>query len=98
MVASKYANTSAGQAQVDLEENHGRSMSRLPIQDICDVVGSIAAVKEDNWTYAIPVEASKVATISMGVDGTCLLTCDGGNRKKTVFRGIQFLQLLFGLT
>ncbi len=51
MVASKYANTSAGQAQVDLEENHGRSMSRLPIQDICDVVGSIAAVKEDNGTF-----------------------------------------------
>jgi len=84
MVASKYANTSAGQAQVDLEENHGRSMSRSHIQDICDVVGSIASVKEDNWTYAIPVEASEVATISMGVDGTCLLTCDGGKRQAMV--------------
>ncbi len=84
MVASKYANTSAGQAQVDLEENHGRSLSRSHIQDICDVVGSIASVKEDNWTYAIPVETSEVATISMGVDGTCLLTCDGGKRQAMV--------------
>jgi len=84
MVASKYANTSAGQAQIDLDENHGRSMSRSHIQDICDVVGSIASVKEDTWTYAIPVEASEVATISAGVDGTCLLTCDGGKRQAMV--------------
>ena len=84
MVASKYANTSAGQAQIDLEENHGRSMSRSHIQDICDVVGSIASVKEDNWTYAIPVKAGEVATISLGVDGTCLLTCDGGKRQAMV--------------
>ncbi len=68
MVASKYANTSAGQAQIDLDENHGRSMSRSHIQDICDVVGSIASVKEDTWTYAIPVEASEVSTISAGVE------------------------------
>ena len=84
MVASKYANTSAGQAQIDLEENHGRSMSRSHIQDICDVVGSIASVKEDNWSYAIPVQANEVATISMGVDGTCLLTCNGGKRQAMV--------------
>ncbi len=84
MVASKYANTSAGQVQIDLEENHGRPMSRSHIQDICDVVGSIASVKEDTWHYARPVEASEVTTISMGVDGTCLLTCDGGKRQAMV--------------
>jgi len=83
-VASKYANTSAGQVQIDLAENHGRPLSRSHIQDICDVVGSIASLKEENWNYAIPVEAAEVSTISIGVDGTCLLTCDDGNRQAMV--------------
>jgi len=84
MVASKYANTSAGQVQIDLEEHHGRTMSRSHIQAICDVVGSIASVKEESWNYVIPVEASEVATISMGVDGTCMLTCADGSRQAMV--------------
>jgi hypothetical protein len=84
MVTSKYANTSAGQVQIDLDENHGRTMSRSHIQDICDVVGSIASVKEATWNYTIPVEADEVATIAMGVDGTCMLTCDDGKRQAMV--------------
>jgi hypothetical protein len=84
MVASKYANTSAGQVQIDLDENHGRTMSRSHIQAVCDVVGSIASVKEATWNYAIPVEAAEVATIAMGVDGTGMLTCDDGNRQAMV--------------
>lgn len=84
MVASKYANMPASQVQLDLTENHGRPMSQSHIQAICDVVGSIASVKEATWNYAIPVEASEVATISMGVDGTGMLTCDDGNRQAMV--------------
>jgi hypothetical protein len=83
-IASKYANTSAGQVQIDLDENHGRTMSRSHIQDICDVVGSIASVKETSWNYAIPVKEEEVATIAMGVDGTGMLTCDDGNRQAMV--------------
>jgi hypothetical protein len=84
MVASKYANTSAGQVQIDLDENHGRTMSRSHIQAVCDVVGSIASVKEATWNYAIPVEVAEVATIAMGVDGTGMLTCSDGNRQAMV--------------
>jgi len=84
MVASKYANTSAGQVQLDLAENRGRALSRSHIQDICDVVGSIASLKEESWNYAIPVDEAEVATIAMGVDGTCMLTCDGGRRQAMV--------------
>jgi hypothetical protein len=84
MVASKYANTSAGQVLIDLEENHGRTMSRSHIQAISDVVGSIASLKEENWTYTVPVEASAVAIMAIGVDGTCMLTCDDGNRQAMV--------------
>jgi hypothetical protein len=84
MVASKYANTSAGQVLIDLEENHGRTMSRSHIQAISDVVGSIASLKEENWHYTVPVEASEVATMAIGVDGTGLLMCADGNRQAMV--------------
>jgi hypothetical protein len=84
MVASKYANTSAGQVLIDLEENHGRTMSRSHIQAISDVVGSIASLKEENWHYTVPVEASEVATMAIGVDGTGMLMCADGNRQAMV--------------
>lgn len=84
MVASKYANTRAGQVLIDLEENHGRTMSRSHIQAISDVVGSIASLKEDNWNYTVPVEADEVATMVIGMDGTGMLTCADGNRQAMV--------------
>jgi len=84
MVASKYANMPASPVQCDLAENHGRPMSQSHIRAICDVVGSIASVKETTWNYAIPVEPTEVATITMGVDGTGMFLCDDGNRQAMV--------------
>ena len=40
--------------QKDLKGNHGRKISKPHIQKICDVVGSIASVKEDSRNYKIP--------------------------------------------
>ena len=54
MVASKYADGSSARVQKDLQENHGRPISRSHIQQICDVVGSIASVKETSWNYPLP--------------------------------------------
>ena len=43
-------------------------------------------VKEEQWSYQLPELAADVATIGIGIDGTCLLmcadgwrSCDGGN-------------------
>jgi hypothetical protein len=84
MVASKYADGSGRRVQQDLQENHGRSISRSHIQQVCDVVGSIASVKEASWTYSLPRFATEVATVSIGVDGTGMLMCDDGARQVMV--------------
>jgi len=44
VLSHKYAEFSSPRAQVDLEENHGRSVSRCLIQDVADAVA--AAVSE----------------------------------------------------
>ena len=84
MVASKYADGSGLRVQHDLQENHGRSISRSHIQQICDVVGSIASVKEASWNYTLPRFENDVATVTIGVDGTGMLMCDDGARQVMV--------------
>jgi hypothetical protein len=83
-VASKYADGSGLRVQQDLQTNHGRSISKSHIQQVCDVVGSLASVKEESWHYALPTFATPVRTVSIGVDGTCLLLCEEGARQAMV--------------
>ena len=68
----------------DLEDNHGRKISKSHIQKICDVVGSIASVKEDMWNYKIPSVEKEVKTVTLGIDGTCMLTVEDGYRQAMV--------------
>ena len=77
MVSWKYAEMAAPQVQKDLEQNHKRSSSRATLRDIADVVGAIAQVKEESWTYAIPKLPKSVATISIGLDGANVLYHEG---------------------
>lgn len=84
MVASKYADGSGLRVQHDLQENHGRAISRSHIQRICDAVGSIASVKETSWSYALPPLDAEVASISIGIDGTGMLMCEEGARQVMV--------------
>jgi hypothetical protein len=84
MVASKYAEMCGTHVQHDLAENHGRALSKSHIQQICDVVGSIASVKEEAWTYAMPSLDRNVASVAVGLDGTCMLMCDDGARQAMV--------------
>lgn len=84
MVASKYADGSSARVQKDLQENHGRPISRSHIQQICEVVGSIASVKETSWNYRLPPLDAEVASVSIGVDGTGMLMCDDGARQVMV--------------
>ena len=50
MISHKYAEFSSTRAQIDLEENHGRVVSRCLIQDIADAVAAAAMVKEEDWS------------------------------------------------
>ena len=68
----------------DLQENHGRSVHRSFVQTLAEAVGSIALLKAENWHYQTPKLAVPIATVSIGVDGTCLLLCEGGFRQAMV--------------
>lgn len=81
MVSSKYAGDGAPGVQRDLEENHNRSVALSFIKNISDSVGAIAVAKEEDWTYQLPEMPKKVASISVGLDGTCLNMMDDGWRE-----------------
>src|SRR5262249_21762397 len=54
VLSHKYAEFSSPRAQIDLEENHGRSVSRCLIQDVADAVAAAVLAKEEDWGYALP--------------------------------------------
>jgi hypothetical protein len=82
--ASKYAAMKSTEAQRDLEENHGRKVSRCYLQDIASDVAAIAQDKQDRWTYEQPPLEGMVHTVGLGVDGTCMLFCEEGYREAMV--------------
>jgi hypothetical protein len=75
IVSHKFAHGAATQVIQDLEQNHGRSCLKASLQDLATHIGSVAQIKEESWSYATP-ELGKIATVGIGVDGTCMLLCD----------------------
>ena len=72
MISSKYSCDAAPGVQRDLAENHNRSVAVSFIKNLTDLVGSIALAKEETWSYQLPNFPEPVASISAGLDGTCL--------------------------
>jgi hypothetical protein len=83
-VSAKYAEMAGKRVVRDLHSNHGRSVSLCLVQDLADVVGSIAQAKEEHWQYATPKMDKAIATIGIGLDGTCLLLLEEGGRQAMV--------------
>src|SRR3974377_771838 len=84
MCSSKYALLNSISAQKDLSDNHGRQVSRCYLQDIAHDVAAIAEAKDDHWKYAEPELPASVATVALGIDGTCMLFCEDGFRQAMV--------------
>lgn len=83
-IAHKYAEFSSTRAQIDLEENHGRSVSRCLIQDVADAVAAAAMAKQEDWSYALPRFEKPPAAVAVSLDGTCTLMCEDGWREAMV--------------
>jgi hypothetical protein len=75
IVSHKFAHGAATQVMEDLEQNHGRPCLKASLQDLATHVGTVVQTKEESWSYATP-ELGRVATVAIGVDGTCMLICD----------------------
>jgi hypothetical protein len=81
IVSGKYARLGADAICEDLLESNGRSLSRNYAKKISDFVGSIAQCHESEWEYALPEFERPVHSISLGLDGTCMLMHKDGWRE-----------------
>jgi hypothetical protein len=84
ILSHKYAEFSSPRAQVDLQENHGRAVSRCLIQDVADAVAAAALAKEEDWSYTLPKFERPPATVAVSLDGTCTLMGEDGWREAMV--------------
>src|SRR3954468_6640818 len=83
-VAHKYAEFSSARLREDLEQNHGRSISRGLARDIAEAVSSVAQLKQEDWSYTMPKLEEPPASVGIGLDGTCLLMGQDGWREAMV--------------
>jgi hypothetical protein len=83
-VSSKLAYGSARDVQRDLSENHHRSVCVSYIQRLSEAVASVIEVKEESWSYAPPKLDVEIASVAIGLDGTCMLLCEAGWREAMV--------------
>jgi hypothetical protein len=83
-ISHKYAEMSSSRVIKDLAANHGRQVARSFVQDLADAVGSVALAKEEAWHYQTPQLDTPVSTISVGLDGTCMLMLQEGYRQAMV--------------
>ncbi len=72
-VAHKYAEFGSARVATDLQENHGRAVARSFVQNVADAVAAVALAREVDWEYDLPEFREPVATVTVGLDGTCLL-------------------------
>jgi hypothetical protein len=84
VISHKYAEFSSPRVQIDLEENHGRSVSRCLIQDVADAVAAAAMAKQEDWSYALPKFEVPPVTVAISLDGTCMLMGEDGWRETMV--------------
>src|SRR3954465_7039752 len=83
-VAHKYAEFSSARLREDLQQNHGRSISRGLARDIAAAVASVAQSKQEGWSYSLPKFDEPPASVGIGLDGTCLLMGEDGWREAMV--------------
>lgn len=83
-VSSKMSSMVGKEVKNDLSENHGRKVAISCIQRLSEAVGSVVQAKEEAWSYAPPEEESHIATVGVGLDGTCMLMCENGYREAMV--------------
>lgn len=84
-VSHKMSEMAAPPAQQDFEINHNRKIVHAMMQRLSEAVASVVQIKEEAWSYTVPnIEESDIKTISIGLDGTCMLMCGGTYRQAMV--------------
>lgn len=81
IVSGKYARFGADSIREDLLECNGRDISRNYAKKLSDFVGTIAQCYESEWEYDLPEFDEPVRSITLGLDGTCMLMHKDGWRE-----------------
>jgi hypothetical protein len=84
MVSNKIAYGATTVVQKDLLENHGRKIARSYLSATSNAVASIVQAKEESWHYETPEFDDEITTVSLGLDGTCMLLCNDAYREAMV--------------
>ncbi len=84
VLSSKYSEFGSSRVIKDLGENHGREVARSFVQNVCDAIGAVAFAKEADWQYELPKMEKPVHSVSVGLDGTCMLLSEDGYRQAMV--------------
>ena len=84
-ISYKMAEMSAVKVTEDLELNHGRKIANNVVQRVAEAVAAVVQIKEESWSYTAPnIEDKEISTVSVGLDGTCMLMCEGSYRQAMV--------------
>jgi hypothetical protein len=81
IVSGKYARFGADAICEDLLECNGRTLSRNYAKKLSDFVGTVAQCHEIEWEYDLPELDRAVASVGLGLDGTCILLHEEGWRE-----------------
>ena len=81
IISHKYARGSAREVSEDFSLNHGRTVAHSYLQNTANFIGGIAQATEESWEYSIPPQDDAVETISISLDGTCILMVKEGYRE-----------------
>jgi len=76
----KYSHGGARNAAEDLLESNGRKVCPVYIKNVSDFIGAVAEDKDGEWEYGLPECAGRAASVSVGLDGTCMLLVESGWR------------------
>jgi hypothetical protein len=83
-ISHKYAEMAGARVVADLSDNHTRDVTLAFVQDLAAAVGSVALAKEESWHYSTPRLEVPIATIGIGLDGTCMFMTNEGQRQAMV--------------
>ncbi len=84
-ISHKTSETNASAVAEDFSTNHNRPLVKGFIQRVSEVVSGVVQAKEESWSYHVPeIEESDIRTVSIGLDGTCMLMCSGSYRQAMV--------------
>jgi len=68
----------------DLRENHALKLSLSYVQNITYIVGRLSEKIEEAIVYSVPTLEKEVATVALGMDGTCSFVGNNGWRETMV--------------